>query len=237
MKTYIHESLEVYNFYQSEYKYTTSTSQLFIAILHRLLLLILYTLTRFNCEFNFPLYMACLTALPFDIHVLIVKQLSLKDSLAYIQVSTITHDAVYHVFAHRLELNFQSVLDDNNTIALPPEILMKVLYAHTRAETITNFCFHPSFNLYADFTRYFHFYWARRWVDIDGYGFCQMTMGHPTGNLFTISYLGTHNGGATEEHSLYLETLWKYLQDWLIPIPQPIPYSYPPHTPNWSTMT
>ena len=61
----------------------------------------------------------------FDIIVLIVKQLSLKDCLAYyMQICMITHDAVYHVFAHRIELNFQSVVDDNNTIALPPEMLI-----------------------------------------------------------------------------------------------------------------
>ena len=77
--------------------------------------------------------MACFTTLPFDIHVLVIEQLSLKDCLAYMQVCTITHGCCV---SYLCSYNFHSVLDNNNTIALPPEMLMNVLYAHAKAETI-----------------------------------------------------------------------------------------------------
>ena len=75
--------------------------------------------------------MADLLSIPFEVHVLIVRELSLKDCIAYMQVCTVAHDVVYYVFAHRKELDFESVLDESGTIALCPEMLMKVLYAHT----------------------------------------------------------------------------------------------------------
>ena len=49
--------------------------------------------------------------------------------------------------AHRKELDFESVLDESRTIAPCPEVLMKVLYAHTRAVSILNFCLNPSFTM------------------------------------------------------------------------------------------
>ena len=79
--------------------------------------------------------MAGLLSIPFEIHVLIVRELLLKDCIAYMQVCTVAHDVVYYVFAHRKELDFESVLDESGTIALCPEMLM-VLYAHTRAVSI-----------------------------------------------------------------------------------------------------
>ena len=55
------------------------------------------------------------------------------------QVCTVIHDVVYYVFAHRKELNFESVLDESRTIALYPEVVTKVLYAHTRDVSNVNF--------------------------------------------------------------------------------------------------
>ena len=89
--------------------------------------------------------MAGLLSIPFEMHVLIVRELSLKDCIAYMQVCTVAHDVVYYVFAHRKELDFESILDESGTIALCPEMLMKVLYAHTRAVSIMNFLLNPSF--------------------------------------------------------------------------------------------
>ena len=86
-----------------------------------------------NCEFSLPRLtanypftinmsdqpiIAPLLTLPFDMHILIVKYLSLKDCIAYMQACYVTHDAVQYVFSHRRELNFKSVLDDY-TIASP----------------------------------------------------------------------------------------------------------------------
>ena len=178
--------------------------------------------------------MAYLLALPFDVHISIVQHLSLKDCIACMQVSTVTHDAIQYVFSHRRELNFSSVLDNNNTIGLSPTTLMTVLYAHTRAKTILNFCLNLSFNLYLDFTRYFNLYWQRRWVDIDFYGTSQMTVGHPAGKLIFITYLGTHYGGSNHEQAIFLQKLWKGLHDWIIPMPQLFSHFNP--QPNWSTV-
>lgn len=89
-----------------------------------------------------------------EVQILIVRHLSLKDALEYMEVCTVTHDAVYHVFAHRRVLDFASVLDNQNTVALPLQLLMTVLYAHTRAESIVNFCLNPSFKLLDKFSRY-----------------------------------------------------------------------------------
>ena len=72
-----------------------------------------------------------LLSIPFEVHVLIVQQLSLKDCIAYMEVCTVTHDVVYYEFAHRKEV--ESVLDESRSIALCPGMVMKVLYAHTRA--------------------------------------------------------------------------------------------------------
>ena len=179
--------------------------------------------------------MVSLLALPFDVHLIIVKYLSLKDCLAYMQVSTVTHDLVYYVFSHRKELNFASVFDHNKTIALFSRILMEVLYAHPRVNTITNFCFNSSFNLYDDFSRYFNLYFRRRWVDLDWpYGTCQMMVGHPAGNLLYVYYLGTHNGGANQQQSTFLQSLWLGLHDWITPKVQPVSSIEPKQ--NWSTI-
>lgn len=81
--------------------------------------------------------------------------LSLKDYISYMQVSTITHDIVHYIFAHRRILDFQSVLNEHtNTIALPPQVLMTVLYAHSRVESIQNFCLSPTFTQFDEFCRY-----------------------------------------------------------------------------------
>ena len=69
--------------------------------------------------------MAGLLSIPFEVHVLIVRALPLKDCRACMQVCTVSHDV-----GHRKELDFEFVLDESRTIAL---MLVKVLYAHTRA--------------------------------------------------------------------------------------------------------
>ena len=41
-----------------------------------------------------------LLLIPFEMHVLLVRDLSLKDRIAYMKVCTVAHDVVYCVFAH-----------------------------------------------------------------------------------------------------------------------------------------
>ena len=50
------------------------------------------------------------TLLPCAVQILIARELSLKDAIAYSQVCTVTHDAVYYVFAHRECLDFASLV-------------------------------------------------------------------------------------------------------------------------------
>jgi hypothetical protein len=73
-------------------------------------------------------------SIPFDIHVCIVKLLSLKDALAYSEVTSVTKEAVEYVFAHRRELDFGSVLGPNSQIMLPDSKIFNILHAHLRAE-------------------------------------------------------------------------------------------------------
>ena len=63
--------------------------------------------------------MAGLQALPIDIHIMIAKLLNLNEYLIYSQVSRVTFDAAYYVFAHRKQLDFGSVLGPDETIILP----------------------------------------------------------------------------------------------------------------------
>ena len=60
--------------------------------------------------------MANLLYLPFDIHVLIVRNLDLRSCLSYTQIATVCHDAVYYIFAHRSELDFSSLIVDNTWV-------------------------------------------------------------------------------------------------------------------------
>ena len=159
--------------------------------------------------------MANLLSIPFEMHVLIVRKLSLKDCLAYMKVCTVSHDVVYYVFAHRKELDFESVLDESGTIALSSDMLMKVLYAHTRAVSIMNFCFNPTFTMLDEFKRYFSLYWSYKVVEPNQFQPCvQEVVGHPSGHLDRIRYLGYCGGGSTRDQCLELHSVWDRNQYW-----------------------
>ena len=66
--------------------------------------------------------MADLLSIPLEVHVLIVRELSLKDCIAYMQVCTVAHDVVYYVFAHRKELDVESVLDESGTCPVSTDV-------------------------------------------------------------------------------------------------------------------
>jgi hypothetical protein len=158
--------------------------------------------------------MASLLSIPFEVHVLIVRKLSLKDCIAYMQVCTVAHDVVYYVFAHRKELDFESVLDESGTIALRQEMLMKVSYAHTRAVSMINFCLNPSFAMLDEFKRYFNLYWSYKVVEPNQFEPCLEAVCHPTGHLERIRYLGCGGGGSTRDQCLELHSLWDRNQYW-----------------------
>ena len=158
--------------------------------------------------------MAGLLSIPFEVHVSIVRTLSVKDCIAYMQVCTVSHDVVYYVFAHRKELDFESVLDESRTIALSPEMLMKVLYAHTRVISIMNLSLNPRFTMLDEFCRYFNMYWAYKIVDTEQFDSYPEAVGHPSGHLERLRYLGRGGGGSTHEQNVVLYSLWRYSQDW-----------------------
>ena len=128
-----------------------------------------------------------------------------------------SHDVVYYVFAHRKELDFESVLDGSGIIALSPEVLMKVLYAHTRSVSIMNFCLNPNFTMLEEFCRYFSLYWSYEVVDAEQFDDWHLeAVGHPSGHLERIRYLGRESGGSTHEQSVKLYSLWRWNQDWYV---------------------
>ena len=104
--------------------------------------------------------MSALQTLPFLVQVEIVRHLPLADALAYSQTCVSAHDAVYYVFSHRVELDFFSVLDVNEVIALEDETVLKILHAHVRAERITAFCLRAEFGLLPNLENYFRTYWT-----------------------------------------------------------------------------
>jgi hypothetical protein len=132
--------------------------------------------------------------LPFDLHVTIVKLLSLRDALAYAQVTPVTREAVQYVFTHRVQLDFGSVLGPNGQIILPDDTIMEVLHAHVRAEAITKQ------------------YMQSHWIPMhDSSGF-HKGVGH--GVLSNIRYpTNTYCGGATPQQGQQLLAIWNQFHD------------------------
>ena len=84
--------------------------------------------------------MANLLSLPFDVHILSVRNLDLQTCLGY-ALAPVCHDAVYYIFAHHAEVDFSSLLVDNHYLyPMPDSLFMNILYSHTRATTFRNFC-------------------------------------------------------------------------------------------------
>ena len=85
---------------------------------------------------------------------------------------------------------------------------MKVLYAHTRAVSIMNFSRNPSFIMLEElFCRYFELYWAQKVVDTEQFDSYPEAVGHPSGHLEQIRYLGCGGGGSTYEQNVVLQAM------------------------------
>ena len=76
----------------------------------------------------------------------------------------------------RDELDFSSVLDANNTIALEDNMILTILHAHTRASIIINFCLPHTFMLFAELDQYLSLYWTKH-TNMDQ----TAAVGHPLG--------------------------------------------------------
>ena len=103
---------------------------------------------------------ANLLSLPFDVHVLIVRNLKLRDCLSYAEAAPVCHDAVYYVFVHRSELEFSSLLVDNHYLTPLPDLLfLRILYSHTIATRLQNFRVPISFVSFSALSDYLNVYW------------------------------------------------------------------------------
>ena len=91
---------------------------------------------------------------------------------------------------------------------------MKVLYAHTRAVSVMNLSLNPSFMILKEFCRYFNLYWSYKVVDTEQFDSYPEAVGHPSGHLERIRYLGRGGGGSTREQNVELNSLWCWNQDW-----------------------
>ena len=121
----------------------------------------------------------------FNVQVEIARHLPLKDALAYADVCTLAHDAAYYLFSHRKELNFTSLLDDSESIALPDTMILYLLHAHVRADTIVSFALPCTFTMFAELNFYFSLYWREIINHND------VLVGHPSGSLQLPSLLRT----------------------------------------------
>ena len=176
--------------------------------------------------------------LPLDVHIEIVRYLPLRDALAYSQVCTVAFDAVYYVFAHGDRLDF-SLLDENNVIALPDEIL-GILHAHTHASVI-NFCLPHTFTLFTDLDQYFSLYWSKH---TNNDFTAAVVVGHPMGTLQQIYYINYHGlpYNTSSESKALLWSLWQKYEPYSENLSYIDSYSRPgkpwPNTSlynNWST--
>ena len=178
--------------------------------------------------------MASFTSLPLLVQIEIARYLNLGEALAFSQTCTLAHDAVYYVFSHRDELDFSSVLDVNGSIALPDDVVLKVLHAHVRATSITSFCLAGTFSMFADLDTYFYTYW-RVLVNMHG-----DIVGHPLGNLTNV-WLHQGIGIAYDAPPASRDRLWHKLDrhDEVLGLTETDPsFSYFRHAPyaNWSTI-
>ena len=157
-------------------------------------------------------------SLPLDIHILICRNLNLHDCLTYSQLSTTCHDAVYYVFAHRIQLDFSSVINSNHSLELSDDVFFKVLYAHTRATLIRNFCIQHNFAAFTELSPYFSLYWAHTFVPCydetvaDCSILCDTHVGHQRGQLIDVHYLESY-GTLTPQQCVHMHTLLNTYDD------------------------
>lgn len=190
--------------------------------------------------------MANLLSLPFDIHILIVRNLDLQTSLGYAQVAPVCHDAVYYVFAHRAELDFSSLLVDNHYLyPMPNSLFMNILYSHTRATTFRNFCIPTSFTAFNELSDYFNLYWSLTFISEQDPSMpnsdtiCGRYVGHIQGQLQFIFYIGQYYGAQNpQQGDILQEMLTPFQDEYELQIASESDCSFPvlSDTLNWNTV-
>ena len=119
-------------------------------------------------------------------------------SLIYAEVSPTTHDVVYYIFAHRLQLDFSSTLNSSGVINLPDDTIMRILHAHARATQLRYFALSPAFQLNDQLKFYLDLYWNRTFIPEYADNWEPLLLGgtyigHQSGQLQNIRYVRTLN--------------------------------------------
>lgn len=98
------------------------------------------------------------------------------------------------MFSHRTKLDLSSLALDGNYVSLTETVFLQVLYAHTRATSIHNFCIPHSFTAFAKFSHYLDMYWSLTFLSgndptlPNNDSITGMYVGHPQGKLQAIYY-------------------------------------------------
>ena len=158
-------------------------------------------------------------------------------------MSTTSHDVVYYVFSHRAELDFSSVLSDDQYVLLSDSLFIEVLHAHTRVTTIRNFSIPRSFAAFPDFTHYLDLYWGLTFISDsdptvpDNDSISGIYVGHPHGQLQLIYYLGYFGGPTLHECHQMQEIMESFDDSYGMQIANENEcYNEPLHdSSNWST--
>lgn len=190
--------------------------------------------------------MANLLSLPFDIHILIVRNLDLQTCLGYAQVAPVCHDAVYYIFVHRAELDFSSLLVDNHYLyPMPNSLFMNILYSHTRATTFRNFCIPTSFTAFNELSDYFNLYWSLTFISEQDPSMpnsdtiCGRYVGHIQGQLQFIFFIGQYYGAQNpQQGDILQEMLTPFQDEYGLQIASESDCSFPvlSDTLNWNTV-
>ena len=188
--------------------------------------------------------MANLLSLPIDIHILIVRNLDLQTCLVYARVAPVCHDVVYHIFAHRAELDFSSLLADNHYLHPMPDIFLNILYSHTRATTLRNFCVPTSFTAFAELSDYLNLYWRLTFISEqdptipNNDSICGRYVGHIQGQLQLIYYIGQYGALNPLQSNSLEDILTPFDDEYGLQIAHESDYHFPllPDRLNWNTV-
>ena len=189
--------------------------------------------------------MANMLSLPIDVHILIVRNLDLKTCLVYAQVAPVCHDVVYYIFAHRAELDFSSLLaNDHYLHPMPDSFFLNILYSHTRATTLRNFCVPTSFTAFAELSDYLNLYWSLTFISEQDPSIpnndtiCGRYVGHIQGQLRSIYYIGQYGALNPLQSNTLQDILTPFDDEYGLQIASESDYHFPLLSDrlNWNTV-
>ena len=147
---------------------------------------------------------------------------------------------------YRAELDFSSLLTDDQYISISDALFMRVLHAHTRITSIWNFCIPRSFNAFSDFAHYLNLYWGLTFIilsDADptipnNDSIAGTYVGHPQGQLQSIYYLGYFGAPSLQEGHQMEQIMGSFDDSYAMQIVSEDEHCIPPlhNSLNWSTV-